>query len=566
MRYFRFGIGKSVAAKVLAICLMLLFLVLLILSGPTANVTAGSRYFTVVQEICDVKVEKDGGAWIEYSFTIKNGGDPLTDLDVRMPNTRFELDGSAASISGVYISSSAISESTRYEDAVHIDLSTNPINTNSISTVWLKVYDPIIALEDDKYEDYSVIEFTPAWFTEDETVLTEELIFRIHLPSGTDAGSIFTLGDEPDTIETAPTGEVIVTWEYTDINWAREGPNKDLGVRAPSKNVEGHSRFWSLTIYEFFEGLNIIALVIGAVIMIGLVIAAVIIVKKAFKKREAYVSPMMMKEASKIDYTLTPEAFAYLNGAPPQRVMALLLYRTVKEGGTNLVERFPIELKRTTKRAPYGKKNPFANPKNGTLDPKTVAAFFRMLDIEQKERLRSFDLDDTLTFYQERIDKAWDKLKRATEPASQMQVMDKEFIWMVQDKGFKKKWNQISEKREEMTIPEWLFIMSYDEESYETTISRPRTKKEDEFIKLLMERPTSIFNQAGVIEPTKELGKALLFSFIDFIDEISETKGVGKVLNNTPRFRPEGSRKKHLRPKDLPDINKRAYIKFRGGS
>ena len=147
---------------------MLLLILLAVPLGPVGETEAASNYkYVIKKEVCDLYIDEDGGTNIVYQFTIENKGDTLDRLDIRMPNRRYELNSVEATLMGNYISSSDITRSDRYDNGVHIKFS-NPIPPSGIQTLTVTAYDPIMAFEDDLYDNFAKVEVAHYSYGKDE--------------------------------------------------------------------------------------------------------------------------------------------------------------------------------------------------------------------------------------------------------------------------------------------------------------------------------------------------------------------------------------------------------------
>lgn len=553
---------KGGTERILIATLLILLALLVVPSlPPVGQVQADSEHrYTILKETCDLRVDPNGGAHIEYLISIQNEGKHLEGLDIRMPNRRYDLSSAQARISGLIIPGNDIKESGKYENGVHLDFGINPIPTNGLGTVWLRIWDPVIAMEDDKYQDYSKIDFTPAWFPVKENTLTSELEYNIHLPTGIPTNDIFVLDEMYTSLESNPDG-IKVQWIYKNINWSWEEERKDLGVRVPSEHVEAHSEFWEITMYEyldFFTPLNI-ALLIGVVIVL---IVAIILLNRAIGKRVPYDPPTITKGISRVDHSIDSTMFAYLDGKRPRRILAMVLVQSLKEGTIKIDSKKPLKLSRGKGKSSI-ENNPFESLKNGALDPDAIKYYFQALKSGLDERGKTFDIGATKTHFTKRVDNAWARLASSKGALEESKNLDREILWMLLDKGIKKRWGRHIHTRDQVTIPEWLFLFLYDDREYRR--KRVQAKGSTPFLDFLKKKTNSVFNQSSVTIDGEDFDEKLIDTIYQLEEGIESSAEIKRYLSTIKRYKP-GAPGKKPNLKNLPEANRGVYIKYGGGA
>ncbi len=531
-------------------------------TAPVSTASAQSGYtYTILKEECTLYVDPNGGADIEYLISIQNQGAFLKGLDIRMPNIRYDLDSAQATISGNLLSSSQITESKKYDKAVHVDFGANPIPSNGLGTLWLKVWDPVMALEDKEYSDYSTIAITPAWFQEDENTVVRELVVTIKLPLDTPPGDVVAVEDVFKSKESD--GQTLnVQWTFENIHWSKSSVRRDIGIRVPSDNVEAHSEFREITLYEYLElvtPLNI-AILIGAVILL---IIAIILLNRAIGKRAPYEPPTFTKDVSLVDQTLGPAKFAYLDGRKPQRIMAILLLLAIRDGVVTVSSKDPLKI-RQGKGKSRDPNSPFKQLNNGMLDPVAVRSYFEDIKEDLDTKAGDYDLEATKKHYARRMEHSFTRLGAAKGALEEIRTIDQEIGWMILDRSIKKRWGNYLQDNEEVTIPEWLFLLLYDDKDYTTMRFKPAGGNLD-FFSYLKDRAGTIFELSGVTvdgEDTDELLIEQIYGFEKLIEADPEVKS---YLSTIRKYKPSGSSKTKPNLKKLGESNRGAYIKYGGG-
>ena len=516
----------------------------------TASGASGTEY-NILNEQCDLYVTKSGGGHIEYLITVQNLGPTLKVLDIRMPNSRYSLDSAKASINGMSISSDKITDSDKVT-GIHLDFGSNAIQTNNVGTIYLKIWDPVIAIKDEQYGGYAAITLTPAWFPSGENDLTTILALSIHLPQNISTTEIFVKGEHYTDIGPDALDRTTAHWEYSNVRWSEKAPNTRMGITVPDKYVEANSKFWSVTVLGDM-GAYLVVIIIVAVLLIGGMAVGAYFIGKRLGSKPAYKRPLIIKEVSLIDNSLTPSTFAYLSRYKPQKVLTLHLLESAKAGTVKASMSGGLRLETLRE----DKKETFTRLSGGQPTPETVSAYFEDLAKGLKAKGASFDLNKGLDGFGPRVVLGWEALRGAKGALPEVQAMSRNIIWLLADEEFDSKWKEFARDRKELTIPLWLYRLTFDRPS--DWVKGMGLPKDVGFADLVKEHG----GPRGVTVRMKELTKGIT-GLTDRIGGVfMDRDKIKDVLSKAPEFEARSKRKPNVA--SLPASNKGVYQRFGGG-
>lgn len=518
----------------------------------TAQGATGTEY-NILNEQCDLYVTKSGGGHIEYLITVQNLGPTLKGLDIRMPNSRYSLDTAEASINGMSISSDKITDSDKVT-GVHLDFGSNAIQTNYVGTIYLKIWDPVVAIKDEQYGGYAAITLTPTWFPPSENDLTTLLTLSIHLPQNISTTEIYTKGEHYTDIGPDAQDRTTAHWEYSNVRWSEQAPNMRMGITLPDKYVEAHSKFWSVTLLGDMGAYLVIIIIVAVLLMGGMAVGAYFIGKRLGNK-PPYKRPLIMKGVSLIDNSLTPSTLAYISRSDPEKVLTLRMLESAKAGTVKAtVSNNGLRLESLRE----DKKDPFTRLSGQQIGPEAVSAYFEDLAKALRAKGACFDLNKGLDGFGPRVEMGWEALRGTKGLAlPEVQAFNRNIIWLLADEQFDEKWKEFARDRKELTIPLWLYRLTFD---------RPADKvkgmghpKDEGFADLIMEHG----GPKGVTVRTKELTKGITGLVNRLANHFLDQEKIKAALGGSPVFDIRSKRKSSVT--SLPPSNKGAYQRFGGG-
>jgi hypothetical protein len=130
----------------------------------------------------------------------------------------------------------------------------------------------------------------------------------------------------------------------------------------------------------------------------------------------------------------------------------------------------------------------------------------------------------------------------------------------------KKKWGRHLQTRDDVTIPEWLFLLLYDDKEYRRTRALPTEGKGDRnFLEFIRDKAHSVLDISGVTIDGEDLDEKLVDLVYLFEEELESDKGLKRHLATIKRYRPPAAKEKKRALKNLPEENRGAYIRYGGG-
>jgi len=522
-------------------------------TSPVATVQGASgTEYNILSEQCDLYVTKSGGGHIEYLISVQNLGTTLKGLDIRMPNSRYSLDTAKASISSMAIPLDKITDSDGVT-GVHLDFGSNAIQTNGVATIYLKIWDPVIAIKDEQYGGYAAITLTPAWFPSSENELTTSLTFSIHLPQNISTTEVFAKGEPYTSIGPDEQDRTTAYWGYKNVRWSEKAPYMRMGISVPDKYIEANSKFWSVTILGAL-GSYLIIIIIVAVLLIGGLAVGAYFVGKRLGSKPAYKRPLIMKEVSLIDNSLAPSTLAHISRSKPQKVLTLRLLESAKAGTLKAIMANGLRLEALRE----DRNDPFTRLSGQQMAPEAVSAYFEDLSKGLKAKGAAFDLNKGLDGFGHRVELGWEAVRGAKGPLSEVQALNRNIIWLLADEQFDPKWKEFARDRKEITIPLWLYRLTFDRPS--DKVKGMGLPKDEGFADLVKEHG----GPRGATVRTKELSKGIT----GLVDRLSgllmDQDKIRAALGKVPEFEVRSKHKPNVA--SLPASNKGAYQRFGGGA
>ena len=159
------------------------------------------------------------------------------------------------------------------------------------------------------------------------------------------------------------------------------------------------------------------------------------------KRKLKYLPPKVSVEGNGIKRGLTAVEAALLMEQPMDKILTMILFSVVKKGAAQVVTRDPMKLE-ITQPAP-------ADMRTYETDFLTAMAFEK--PVEQRralqdmmtnlvksvsEKMRGFSRKETVAYYQDIMNKAWQQVEQADTPEMKMQMFDDAMDWTMLDRRF----------------------------------------------------------------------------------------------------------------------------------
>jgi len=440
--------------------LTLLLIVLVMLAMPV-TAFAQDYYFSMDRLVVDVYWNADGSMSLDYLLTFTNqpGGHVIDFVDVGMPNASFDFNSIQASINGNPLSISSDFQGSGSGFAVEMGQYAIPPGKTGTVRVYVGRVTEVLYKDDDDPEYVSAV-FAPLYFQSSVITGTTDVQVTYHLPPGVQpeeprwhsAPSGFPA--EPQTGFDAD-GRITYTWRnlnangYTSYQFGASFPKRYVPaesivtVRAPSFSISEDAIF------------NLLCLGIFGFMFLGVPTLSVIADRR---RKLQYLPPRISIEGHGIKRGLTAVEAAILMGEPLDKVMTMILFGVVKKGAARVVTRDPLKIeaadplpeglheyeKQFLEAFKYAKRN----EQRQALENMVIA-----LVRSVSEKMKGFSRRETIAYYKNIMEKAWQQVEQANTPEVQGQLFDKNLEWTMLDKDYDDRTRRVL--RGPVIVPTW---------------------------------------------------------------------------------------------------------------
>ena len=431
---------------------VLFALVLIAVLTVTAPVYAQDYSFSVPSLTSDVYINDDGTATIEYLIVFQNdaGAHPIDYVDIGMPSDAYDMGSITATINGVPI--------TNIEDSPYVDygfalgLGVNSIPAGKQGTVYVRVGTVrdmlFVATEDkDKTEPYTSFNFSPTYFDGSISHGSTELTVTAHLPAAVvDPEPTYIApknfpGDSVPLAGVDDQNRIVYQWSTTDAKPSTE--YRAFGATFPARYVPtsavstdnvvtiNNASFWDILIpICCFGG------------FIGLFVLIVVFTIKASKKRKMkYLPPKIAVEGMGIKRGLTPVEVGILMEQPMDKILTMILFSTMQKETAQIISRDPLEVKvedtLPEDLRPYEKE--FLEAFRLTDKRARTKALQDMMVTLVKsvsEKMKGFSRKETLAYYKDIMQKAWQQVEDADTPEVRGERYQEHMDWTMLDQDY----------------------------------------------------------------------------------------------------------------------------------
>lgn len=442
--------------------LLTIALVVLITLALPMTALAQDYYFSMDRMVVDVFWNSDGTMSLDYLLTFTNqpSGHPIEFVDVGMPNGSFDFNSIQASINGNPLS---VSRDFQGEGgsgfAVEMgQYAIPPGRTGAVRVYVGRVTD--ILYNDDDDSEYASAVFAPLYFQSSVITGTTDIKVIYHLPPGVQpeeprwhsAPSGFPseplAGFDPD-------GRITYTWQNAN---ARGNTQYLFGASFPKNYVPSESIVtfrapsFSISADTIF---NLICFGIFGFMFLGIPALSAI---AGNRRKLQYLPPRISIEGHGIKRGLTAVEAAILMGEPLDKVMTMILFSTVKKEAASVVKRDPLEIKRADPLPEglheYEKQFLSAfeyaktNERRKALETMVVA-----LVKSVSEKMKGFSRRESITYYKNIMEKAWQQVEQADTPEVQGKLYDRNLEWTMLDKDYDDRTRRVF--RGPVIVPTW---------------------------------------------------------------------------------------------------------------
>jgi hypothetical protein len=426
------------------------FLLIAMLFVFTSSAAAQSYSFNLNQEIAQVYWNSDGTSALDYTFTFVNdpGGHVIDFVDVGMPNGNYDLGNITADVSGQPVNiSSDFQGDGPY--GFSVDMGTYAIQPGQTGSLHVSVgqITGVLYKDTTKPDTDASGDFAPAYWTTAHGSTNMTVVF--HLPPGvlpeepryhnTQGG--WPCGNEPAyALDTQ--NRVTYTWQCATAN----GSTKYIfGASFPKKYVPAGAIVVpaAFDFGKFLSGLgsslqSFCCVGFFILMFIGMPILGSINNKK---RKLAYLPPKIQIEGHGIKRGLTAVESGILMEEPLDKVMTMILFGVVKKNAATVVTRDPLKLQAADPLPAdlhdYEKdflqafaSDDLAARRKG-LQEMTVKLVNSVSD-----KMKGFSRKETIAFYHDIMERAWNQIETAGTPEVKSQMYDESLEWTMLDKNY----------------------------------------------------------------------------------------------------------------------------------
>jgi hypothetical protein len=429
-----------------ALFLLTLF-ALLCVSTPSY---AQEYSFSMDKEEVDVWINQDGSVRLEYSFTFTcdPGAHPIDVVDLGLPTGDYSLGDISGNVGGKPIDrvDRDYQGDGPYGVAVWLGSGTiNPGQTGTVHIVVERVGGMIYQDSDDA--EYASTEFSPTWFGSKYVHGTTEMIVYFHLPAGVQPEEPRWHHSPSGWPQTEPEaaldeeGRVVYTWYNPSAAPDRQYifgasyPSRYVSTDAIQKGPSAFEQIFTAITGALSCCCNPIPLVImgiGGIIFLS--------VWGQRKRKMQYLPPSMKVEGVGIKRGLTAAEAAILLETPLNRVMTMILFGLLKKGAVTVLDDDPLKIQVNeplpAKLHPYEEKFLEAIKKDRMLSEGRLRKMMVALVKEVGNKMKGFSRKETVTYYKDIVQRAWQQVADAETPEIRSQRFDEGLEWTMLDDDF----------------------------------------------------------------------------------------------------------------------------------
>jgi hypothetical protein len=428
------------------------FVLIVSIFTMVSSVAAQSYAFNLTQETIQVSWNSDGTLALDYTFTFANdpGGHVIDFVDVGMPNGNFDLGSAAADANGHSLSvSSDFQGDGPY--GFSVDMGSEAIQPGATGSVHVAVGKITGMLypstETGKTDTYASSKFSPAYYTTAHGATNLTVIFL--LPPGVQPGeSIYypATGSWPCDVnpqaDLDATGRVRFTWacptasgssQYTfGASFPKQYVPAGVIVVAPAFDLAGFivgllSNSSGFCCFGFF-----ILLFVGLPILNAIT---------RNKRKLAYLPPKIQIEGHGIKRGLTAVEAGILMEQPLDKVMTMILFGVVKKNAATVITKDPLKIQPVYPQPAdmHDYETDFLTAfKDDSLDNrrKGLQEMTVKLVNSVSDKMKGFSRKETVAYYQDIMERAWQQIEAAGTPEVKSQMYDESLEWTMLDKNY----------------------------------------------------------------------------------------------------------------------------------
>jgi len=434
--------------KKIALLLFSLFLLLSIVSP----VLAQDYFFEVPEQDIHIYIEPDGSITIEYYYLFLNGVDAhiIDYIDIGMPgNSTYSIRDITATVDNQPITDIQDSD---WVDGVALGLGANAIPAGSSGIVYMRaenIRGQFYFASLDEAEDYTSMRFQPNYYLSDFVGGSSDMTVTFHLPEGlTDQEPRGYLlekwpGDDVPSSGYDEENRIIYKWSSSQ---ASISDKYVFGIAFPARFIPTETINTEQTVtYNPSDVLGTIIPIVCCGGFAGIIALVIYFAAKSAKKRKLkYLPPKIAIEGHGIKRGLTSVEAAILLEQPMEKILTMILFSALKKGAAEVIKRDPLKIKVEGK-LPEGLRDyeisfleAFNDAKLATRRKQLqdmIVALVKSVGIKMK----GFSRKETVNYYEEIVNKAWDQVEKAKTPEVRAEKYSEAVDWTMLDQDYDKR-------------------------------------------------------------------------------------------------------------------------------
>jgi hypothetical protein len=399
--------------------------------------------FTLDKNVSHVYINKDGSIDVEYylTFTCDKGAHVIDVVDIGMPNDKYDLSTATADIGGVRLTD--IRPSEYVKPGVEVHLGNRAIQPDQTGTLHFRIRVANMVYQDSQDSNYASVEFSPTWYGSQYVHGATYLEVNFHFPAGVTSEEP-RYHQEPFTKAAVVDGMVVYTWQNlnargdTQYKYGASFPKKyvDVVYTPPLIDVSGIGTF----IGSIFSSVGGCA-GCWVIAFIGFwIFGAVIGGVSQNRRKMQYLPPAMSVEGVGVKRGLTAVEAAILLEIPLNKVLTMILFGLLKKNAVTVLADDPLRLQPVTPTPanlyPYEVTYLGAINKDGSLRDGALRDLIIDLVKDVNQKMKGFSRRDTVAYYKDIVQRAWEQVAAAETPEIKSQRFDEGLEWMMMDHDF----------------------------------------------------------------------------------------------------------------------------------
>ena len=409
----------------------------LVLLAPAA--LAQNLRFTLDENRVNLYLNSDGTVLIVYdmTFTCDLGADPITDVDIGMPNSSYSLPDARASIDGAPLTN--ITKSPYVNPGVAVALGSHAIRPGQTGTLHVEVPVQDMFYQDSEDPEYASIEFAPHYYGSEYVhgIGRQEVTF--HFPPGVTSEEPRYHNLQFSAAGFDDQGRVYYTWVDDSALGSQE---YKFGASFPKKYLaEGVVQ--KPPAFNINLGSLCSSPVLWFVVIGGGMLGFSLLGSAGQKRRKMqYLPPSLGVEGTGIKRGLTAVEAAILLEAPLNKVLTMILFSLVKKGQIIVESQKPLKVQVTNvplgeaQLRDYEKSFLAAVEPDGTLKEKDLREMVIDLIGDVNKKLAGFSRKETEVYYRDIAARAWQQVEAAETPEVLGARWGEGFEWTMLDQDW----------------------------------------------------------------------------------------------------------------------------------